>query len=552
MESFKKLGLAEELLKAVADAHFTEPTEIQEKAIPLALAGKDVIGSAMTGSGKTLAFGASIIQHLPRKQGIQALILTPTRELAEQNGKSLRAFSKYKQLEIAIVYGGVAMSPQVNALETADAVVGTPGRILDHLRQGTLKLDKVKVLVLDEADRMLDMGFIEDVDAIISQCPKERQTFLFSATITPDITQMAKKYMKHPEEVSAESYVDPSLLQQVFYDAPQDMKFSLLVHLLKNEKVDLVMVFCNTRRNADFVAHNLQREGVDATAIHGGLTQARRNKIMEHFRKGHVVVLVCTDVAARGLDIKGISHVYNYDTPPGSKEYIHRIGRTARAGKEGKAISIVASRDYENFRNVMRDDSLKIAQEQLPADVRPLRVSLQYDARSEGRGFGGRGFRGRGGRFGDRGGGRGFGGRFSSRGEERRGGFGSREGRFGGDRGRGGFRPRTSEGGFRQRGQFGSGREGFGGRGHFSSGRSHEGGERRSFGPRRFGSGGGQRFGSRGGRFGSRDGGRSFGPRRFSGPRGSGSGGERRHSGGGADREQRSMEHLERKYRYRG
>ena len=537
MEAFKKLGLADELLKAVADAHFTEPTEIQEKAIPLALAGKDVIGSAATGSGKTLAFGASIIQHLSRREGMQTLILTPTRELAEQVGKNMRAFSRYKPLDVAIVYGGVAMGPQVDALEHADAVVGTPGRILDHLRQGTLKLKRVKVLVLDEADRMLDMGFIEDVDKIISQCPKERQTFLFSATITSDVTHMAKKYMLHPEEVSAESYVDPSLLQQTYFDVPQDLKFSLLVHLMQHEHPGCIMVFCNTRRNTDFVAHNLEREGINATAIHGGLTQARRNHIMEHFRQGKVVVLVCTDVAARGLDIKNVSHIYNYDIPPTSKEHIHRIGRTARAGKEGKAISIVAPRDYENFRNVLRDDALKIEQEQLPPDLKPLRVSLQYSDRQEGRGFGGRS------------GGSRFGGRGHFGGERRE--FGSRS-RFGSSR----------EGGFRPRASFGSGSAGSG--------------ERRSFGPRRFGAGSGDRSGGFGG---SRGTGRpSFGSRgRFGGDRGGSRGGAfrnrsssdlrpRRSSGGdrrggssfgnrarrGPPREQRSAEHLERKYRYRG
>ena len=503
------------MLKAVADAHFKEPTEIQEKSIPLALAGKDVIGSAATGSGKTLAFGASIIQNLPRKKGVQALIMTPTRELAEQVGKNLIVFSKYKPLDVALVYGGVAMGPQVSALETADTVVGTPGRILDHLRQGTLKLDKVRVLVLDEADRMLDMGFIEDVDSIISLCPKERQTFLFSATITPDITVMAQKYMRAPVEVSAVSHVDHSLLRQVFYDVPQDLKFSLLVHLLKNEQVELVMVFCNTRRNTDFVAHNLSREGIDATAIHGGLTQARRNKIMEHFRRGHVVVLVCTDVAARGLDIKGISHVYNYDLPSGSKEYIHRIGRTARAGKEGKAISIVAQRDYENFRGVLRDDSLKIEQEQLPKDLRPLRVSLQYGDRRE------MSFRGRGSRFG---------------GERRSGRFDDRGGR--------GFRDRRSGQGFG-----GERRERFGSRGSFS-------GERRGFGPRRDSS---RRHG---GDFSSRRSGESGRGRnnRFDGPRRFGSRDSQRSREGdrqsrhhsGANKEQHNAEHLERKYRYRG
>ena len=441
LESFKKLGLNEQLLKAVETLSFETPTEIQEKAIPLALAGKDIIGSAATGSGKTLAFGASIIQNLPRNQGVLALIITPTRELAEQVGRNLIDFSRFNRLKVALVYGGVGIGPQVSEIRSADVVVGTPGRILDHLERGTLSLSRVKSLVLDEADRMLDMGFIEDVDKIISLCPKERQTFLFSATITPDITTMARRYMRDPVEVSVENYVDASKLQQTFYDISQNLKFSLLVHLLKNEQTNLVMVFCNTRRNTDFVAHNLQKEGIEATAIHGGLTQAKRNRIMEYFHKGKVVVLVCTDVAARGLDIKNVSHVYNYDISPNSKEYIHRIGRTARAGKEGKAISIVAQRDYDNFRQVLRDDSLKIEQEQPPVDIKPLRVSLQYGERREGRGFGGRG------RFGG----------------------GSREGRSG-------FRPRSS-----------------------SFGSNSSSGERSSFGSKRFG---GDRRESRG--FGSR------------------------------------------------
>ncbi len=506
-EAFKKLGLNEQLLQALETLSFETPTEIQEKAIPFALQGKDIIGSAATGSGKTLAFGASIIQNLPRNQGVQALVLTPTRELAEQVGTNLRNFSRFNRLNIAIVYGGVSMGPQVYDIGHADVVVGTPGRILDHLERGTLALTKVKVLVLDEADRMLDMGFIEDVDKIISLCPKERQTFLFSATITPDISTMARRYMSDPVEVSVESYVDPSKLQQSFYDVPQNLKFSLLVHLLKNEQTNLVMVFCNTRRNTDFVAHNLQKEGIDATATHGGLTQAKRNKIMEHFHKGHVVVLVCTDVAARGLDIKNVSHVYNYDIPPSSKDYIHRIGRTARAGKEGKAISIVSARDYDNFRQVLRDESLDIPQETLPENIKPLRVSLQYEGSDRGGRFGGRDG-GRGGEYGERG--RREGG---YRGRPRPGGGYGRSGGYGGSR-------------------YSGSREG---RGDSSrpGGGSKSGGQRRGFGAPRSGE-------------------RSFGPRRFGGPRSDRGGGERRHAGGsgGANREQHSAEHLERKYRY--
>src|SRR3989344_303273 len=373
MEAFKKLGLGPELLKSIEELKFTEPSEIQAKAIPLALAGKDIIGGSATGSGKTLAFGANIIEKVEPGKGVQALILTPTRELAEQVAKSLDNFAKYKDLGIAAVYGGVGMEPQVRDLRHAEIVVGTPGRLLDHLERRNLKLEKIRFLVLDEADRMLDMGFVDDVTHIIKQCPTERQTFLFSATISPDISHIAKKYMKNAVEVSVDSYVDPSLLTQVYYDVPQDIKFSLLVQLLKNEPAGLVMVFCNTRRNTDFIARHLHQVGIDSMAIHGGLTQNKRNYILEKFHVSKVYVLVCTDVAARGLDIKGVSHVYNYDVPKTSKEYVHRIGRTARAGKEGKAITIVSQRDYENLRAVFRDPSIEMKKEEMP-EVEKLNI----------------------------------------------------------------------------------------------------------------------------------------------------------------------------------
>lgn len=424
MEKFKQLGLSEEILRAISELKFTEPTEIQQKAIPLALAGKDIIGGSATGSGKTLAFGAQIIEKNVRDGGIQALILTPTRELAEQVGNSLRHFSKYKRMRIATVYGGVGIGPQVEELRHAEVVVGTPGRVLDHLERRTIDLRKMKILVLDEADKMLDMGFIDDVVSIIEACPTERQTLLFSATISQDITHIAKHYMNHPVEVSVESYVDASKLEQIFYDVPREKKFSLLVHLLRHEKKGLVMVFCNTRHNTDFLGHNLQEQGINALVIHGGLTQQRRNKIMDAFKSGDVYVLICTDVAARGLDIKDVSHVYNYDLPPNSKEYVHRIGRTARAGREGKAINLVSERDYDNFRQVLRDSSLKIKQEDMP-QIEEVRVR-----RMESRGrFGSRGGdRDR--RSGGRGGGgsRGFGRGSSGSRNEGRGGYGDRRG----------------------------------------------------------------------------------------------------------------------------
>jgi len=384
------------MISLVEKAKFTEPSEIQTKAIPLIMEGKDVIGGSATGSGKTFAFGAPIIEKIIPGEGIQALVLTPTRELAEQITKVLYHFSEHKQLGVTAVYGGVGINPQIEDLKNAEIVVGTPGRILDHLERRTINLDKVKILVLDEADRMFDMGFINDVEDIIGHCPKERQTLMFSATINPDIDHLVKKHMKDPVEIAVESYVDASLLKQIYYDVEKNVKFSLLVHLLKHEPAGLVMVFCNTRHNTDFVADNLNSSGIDAMAIHGGLSQEKRNRIMEKFHTGKVLVLVCTDVAARGLDIKNVSHVYNYDIPKTSDEYIHRIGRTARAGKEGIAINLVSERDYENFRRVLEDDSIKPTPTEVP-EVERVWVNLDAGrGRGDRRGNAGSGgFRGR-------------------------------------------------------------------------------------------------------------------------------------------------------------
>ena len=400
MEGFRKLGLSEPFIKIIQEMKFTAPSEIQEKAIPLAMAGKDIIGGSATGSGKTLAFGASIIEKTEQHKGIQTLILTPTRELAEQVAISLAKFSKWKHLHITAVYGGVSIGPQVFALARADIVVGTPGRILDHLERKTINLSKVNTLILDEADRMLDMGFVEDVTDIINRCPKERQTMLFSATISSDIEHLVKKYMKSPEYIAVEQFVDTSKLKQVYYDCQQNEKFSFLVHLLKHEHPGLIMVFCNTQRNTDFVTENLKRYDIDAIAIHGGLSQNKRNNVMEHFRSNRVAVLVCTDVASRGLDIKNVSHVYNYDLPASSKEYTHRIGRTARAGKDGIAISIVSPRDYENFRNILIQGDMKIELLPMP-QFEKIFVNFNADSggrssgRSYGRGRSSGGFRGR-------------------------------------------------------------------------------------------------------------------------------------------------------------
>ena len=386
IDRFRRLGIDEPILRAIEKEGFEEPSEIQQKATPLVLKGHDVIAGSATGSGKTLVFGAGLIHNTEPGKGIQSLILTPTRELAEQVTRSLRLFSRHKRLEVVSVYGGVSINPQIQSLGGADVVVGTPGRILDHLERRTIYLGNVNTLVLDEADRMLDMGFIEDVERIIMACPRERQTLLFSATITYSVSMLAEKYTRNPKSVSAEVYVDPDKLEQVYYDVDDMRKFSLLVDLLKNESSGLAMVFCNTRRNTDFVAKNLKINGIRAMAIHGGFSQEMRTRTMNEFHSGSIRVLVCTDVAARGLDIKGVSHIYNYDIPGESKDYVHRIGRTARAGGEGIVINILTPRDWESFRRITRDNELDVDKEEM-YDVPRAVIGWKEPPRNGARGF---------------------------------------------------------------------------------------------------------------------------------------------------------------------
>lgn len=350
--NFENFGLSQETLRSIKDMGIEKPTQIQSKTIPHIMNGKDVIGESATGSGKTLAFGCGIVENLIPGKGLQSLVLTPTRELAEQVREALQTLAR-KKLRIISVYGGVSIDPQIHNLTKADVVVATPGRFLDHLHRGTVDTSKIKLLVLDEADRMFDMGFIEDVETIIRQCPRQRQTMFFSATISNYIYNLAKKYMNSPVNAAAQNQVDPSKLRQVYYNIQKNMKLSLLLHLLQNEKSGLVMVFCNSRRTTDFVVKNLQKNQVDAIAIHGGLSQNKRTRTMQSFNDGRVSVLVCTDVAARGLHIEDVSHIYNYEIPKDATDYVHRIGRTARAGKDGKVINILSENDHDSFSRVL-------------------------------------------------------------------------------------------------------------------------------------------------------------------------------------------------------
>ncbi|MCK4588823.1 MAG: DEAD/DEAH box helicase [Nanoarchaeota archaeon] len=355
MNVFENFGLSQELQTTIRGLGFTNPTQIQGRSIPKIIKGEDVIGESATGSGKTLAFGCGIVEKVIPGQGVQALILTPTRELTEQVKESIRELSRQKGLHVMSIYGGVAIDPQIHNLTKADVVVATPGRLLDHLRRGTINTQKIKLLVLDEADRMFDMGFIEDIENIIQQCPKQRQTLFFSATISHRVKDLAHHYMIKPTEVSAQNQVDPAKLKQTYYDVPKNQKLSLLVHLLKNEKSGLAMVFCNTRKTTDFVIRNLKANNISSIAIHGGLSQNKRTRTIKSFNDAKFGALVCTDVAARGLHIENVSHIFNYEIPKDSKDYVHRIGRTARAGEYGQVINLLCEYDYDNFSRVLND-----------------------------------------------------------------------------------------------------------------------------------------------------------------------------------------------------
>ena len=365
--NFNNLNLNKKILKKINEVGFEKTTSIQEKCIPEILNRKDVVGQAETGSGKTLAFSLPLLDMIKKENGLQALILTPTRELCIQVTNVLKEFGSELGIKIYDIYGGVAIEPQIRNIKKANIIVATPGRLLDHTRRKSINLRNIRFLVLDETDKMLDMGFIDDVEKIIRNLPRDRQTLMFSATLSHDVFRISKKHLKNPMIFETKSLVDKEKLNQKYFDIyNQNDKFSLLVHLLKNDTSGLAIVFCATRHETDIVAKNLRKQGINASAIHGGMSQNKRIKSLDKLKKENIDVLVATDVAARGLDIKNVSHVYNYDVPKCPKEYIHRIGRTARAGENGEAVTLLTSRDHDNFRNVQSDDKLKIKKESFP------------------------------------------------------------------------------------------------------------------------------------------------------------------------------------------
>lgn len=331
---------------------FSEPTYIQAKVIPPALEGKDVIGQAPTGSGKTVAFAVPIAETVKRGAGVQALVVCPTRELTLQVAGVLKDVTKYQGLTVSPIYGGVSLNPQREALRQTEVVVGTPGRLLDHIHRGSLRLAGVRILVLDEVDRMLDMGFIDDVRRIITFTARDRQTMFFSATIPGPVRRLAERFMRDPLLFEPIDEAEKPKVDEYYIEVPEEHKFQLLLALIDYENPPSAIIFCNTKIMADLLGQGLWRNGVNAAAIHGDLTQDRREKVMREFRAGRLKILVATDVASRGLDIYGISHIFNYDIPEDPTDYVHRIGRTARAGRTGKAISLLSPYSHDAMRHL--------------------------------------------------------------------------------------------------------------------------------------------------------------------------------------------------------
>jgi ATP-dependent RNA helicase DeaD len=368
--SFRNLALSHELERAIADLGFEEPTPIQALTIPVIRSGKDVIGQAHTGTGKTAAYGIPLLEGIdPHKRTIQALVLCPTRELAIQVSEELTKLAKYRRgIIILPVYGGQSMERQLSVLARGvQVVIATPGRLLDHIRRRTVSLEQVKYVVLDEGDVMLDMGFIEDIQAILARTPRSRQTVLFSATVPDAIRDLSRAYMRDPQiiRVVHERLTVPGI-EQRYYQVTEQEKLDALSKLLEEFNPELSLVFCNTKRRTDALARRLRARGYLAEKLNGDMTQGQRERVMAKFRKGEIGILVATDVAARGIDVEGIDAVFNYDVPNDPEYYVHRIGRTARAGRSGQSFTLVTGMDGEKIRDIQRYAKVKIGDQGPP------------------------------------------------------------------------------------------------------------------------------------------------------------------------------------------
>jgi len=368
---FKELNLSSEVQRALSEMGFEEATPIQSKAIPFILEGRDILGQAQTGTGKTCAFGIPAIEMIdPNIHGVQVLALCPTRELAIQVSEELKSVCKFKKgIKILPIYGGQSIDRQIMALKNKpQIIVGTPGRVMDHMRRRTLKLANLKMLILDEADEMLNMGFREDIDIILEDLPKERQTLLFSATISKDIREITKLYQTNPEHiVTVHKELTIPSIEQYYLEVRESSKLELLCRLIDAKNIKLGLVFCNTKKRVDELTSALQTRGYSAEALHGDMKQTERDRVMTKFRKGNIDILVATDVAARGIDVNNIEAVFNYDIPTDEEYYVHRIGRTGRAGKKGVSYSFVFGRDIFKLKDIQRYTKSEILPMQPPS-----------------------------------------------------------------------------------------------------------------------------------------------------------------------------------------
>ncbi len=358
--AFRTFGLSDPLVQGILATGYTAPTEIQSRAIPAAIAGGDIIGCAQTGTGKTAAFVLPLLDRLSRQNGsrkqpaIRSLILTPTRELAVQIERSVNGYGRFLNLKTQAVYGGVSIDNQISALRRGvDIVVATPGRLIDHIERGTINLGSVSVLVLDEADRMLDMGFINDVRRIVGSLPQKRQTLLFSATISPEVRSMAGNMLQSPTVIQIGRPRNPiDTISQHFYEVDKSQKMDLLLRIINDWQMYSVLVFSRTKYGADKISRKLKKAGLVAVSIHSDRTQNQRQRALDGFRSGRYHIMVATDIAARGIDVEGISHVINYDVPTHAEDYVHRIGRTGRAAATGDAITFVSSEERKYLQSV--------------------------------------------------------------------------------------------------------------------------------------------------------------------------------------------------------
>ncbi|MEP5566691.1 MAG: DEAD/DEAH box helicase [Halioglobus sp.] len=396
---FKDLGLSAELLRAVEKQGYDEATPIQQKAIPLVLKGKDVLAGAQTGTGKTAGFTLPLLQRLQsnhvegQKRHPRVLVLTPTRELAAQVHESVRDYGRFLPFRSAVIFGGVSINPQKQKLvKGVDVVVATPGRLLDHLQQRSIDLSKVEILVLDEADRMLDMGFIRDIRKVLNAIPKKRQTLLFSATFSKEIKSLAAEFLHQPEEIQVTPQnTAAELVSQIVYPVDKGRKRELLSQKIGEENWQQVLVFTRTKHGANRLSEQLGKDGITAAAIHGNKSQGARTKALANFKQGSIRVLVATDIAARGIDIDKLPHVVNFELPNVAEDYVHRIGRTARAGQEGHAVSLVCVDELKLLRDIEKLLGTSIEKVNLPGyDVDPTIKAEPIQNGRGGRNSGGR------------------------------------------------------------------------------------------------------------------------------------------------------------------